>query len=190
MALEADDIVANTFRQSDRQTPGAFLLGDVEVHPESLLVIVGGESRRVEPKVMDLLVYGSNRAGQLLSKQQIMEDLWGGTHPVPEALQRVVSLLRKALGDRPAAPVFVETVSKIGYRFLLAPDQITGGESIKLTEKNVRVTPLVLVIGALILVLLTWFAVNEFGREEAVAPRADGSLEDQSTEPAPAPEAD
>lgn len=141
---------------------------------------------------MELLVYGSQRAGQLLSRQQIMEDVWGGTHLVPEALQRVVSLLRKTLGDRREEPVFIETISSKGYRFLREPKSLTrpGAEDIKLTEKSVRSSPLFLIIAATVIVILTWLIASQFSSEEAWAPRADGSPADQTVDRAPVPPAE
>ena len=175
-------------QQSDRQTPSSFLLADVEVHPDSLFLVVDGEQRQVEPRVMDLLVYGSDRAGQLLSKERITQDVWDGAHVVPEALQRVVSLLRKSLGDQRDEPQFVETISKKGYRFLLIPEPLPGAIPIKLTEKNVRISPLYLIIAALLLVFLTWVVLSNLGQDDAWAPQADGNSESQIEEDVPVPE--
>ena len=192
MALEYFHDVTNTRQPAVQNTTSAFMLADVEVRPDSLLLIVGGEHRRVEPRVMDLLVYGSKRAGQLLSRQKILEDVWGETHLVPEALQRVISLLRKSLGDRRNEPIFIETISSKGYRFLLNPQPLPepGAKDVKLTEKSVRSSPLTLLIAALSLVLLTWFVVNQLSPEEAWAPQADGESSSQEGEGAPPPAAD
>ena len=94
----------------------------------------------------------------LLSKQQIMQDVWGTTHLVPAALQRVVSLLRKTLGDSRNEAAYVETISNKGYRFLVVPEPLSdqGETTIKITEKSIRSSPLVLFIAAAVLVILTW----------------------------------
>jgi transcriptional activator of cad operon len=190
MAIELLNTVTNNQPQADPDISSSFLLAKVEVHPDSLLVIVDGDQRQVEPRVMDLLVYGSGRPGTLLSKEQIMQDVWDGAHVVPEALQRVVSLLRKALGDKRDEPRFVETISKKGYRFLLTPEALPGAEAIRLTEQNVRLSPLHLIIAALVLVSLTWLAVSLLGKDEAWAPEADGPTEDQVEVDLPPPKAD
>ncbi len=192
MAIELIQTMINTHQQADRRTSSAFRLGGVEVRPESLVLVVDGERRHVEPRVMDLLVYGSDRAGQLLTKQQIMQDVWGGTHFVPEALQRAVSQIRKSLDDDLNELVFIETISRKGYRFLITPEPLPdpGAEAIKLTEKSIRSSPLFLIIAALALMLLTWLAILQFEQEDVWAPEADGKSNGQGAETAPVPKPD
>jgi len=181
--------MTNNQPTADLSGPSGFALAGVEVHPESLLLVVNGDRRRIEPRVMDLLVYGSSRAGQLLSKQQIMRDIWADAPVVPEALQRVVSSLRKAIGDRPDDPVFVETISKKGYRFLLSPEPLPGEKTIKLTEKSVHLSPLHLIIAVLVLATIVWIAVSNFGQGDIWAPKADERSDGQVEHNSPPPEA-
>ena len=84
----------NTEIQNKDIESSPFALGSVKVYPESLNLVVDGRECRVEPKIMDLLAYFSARPGQVLAKGQILNDVWGGTHVVEEALQRAVSILR------------------------------------------------------------------------------------------------
>lgn len=175
----------NTDQQIDQST--AFTLGAVEVYPDTLRLIVNGEEVRVEPKVMDLLVYGSERCGQLLSKEVIMADVWSGVQVVPAALQRVVSLLRKALGDSRDQPVFLETVSKKGYRFLVQPKGLLGDNTIQLNEKTIRTSPLILIVAALLIAAITWVAVDRFRPTDAVAPEAENGPQTETAEHAPPP---
>lgn len=175
---------------ANRHYDGRFMLGPVEVRPDSLGLVVDGAFRRIEPRVMDLLVYGSERSGQLLGRDQIFEEVWGNKHLVPEALQRAVSLLRKALGDSPDRPRYIETVSSRGYRFLLQPQPVEDEElpPVKLTEKSVHTSPLVLITAAVLLVLLAWWFLGERGGRESPAPPAAEAP--QASEPAAAPRSD
>ena len=170
----------------------AFALGDVEVYPESLDLVVGGKECRVEPKIMDLLAYFSARPNQVLSKGQILRDVWGGTHVVEEALQRAVSILRKTLGDNRENPVFIETISKKGYRLMVFPKPIgeTRVDEINITEKNIRTSPLFLLIGAAVLVLLTYLVINGLSDQVPMAPEPDGESSAASAETAPVPQPD
>jgi transcriptional activator of cad operon len=84
-------------------------------------------TERLEPKVMDLLFLLAERPGQAFSKDEIMERLWPNVVVGDDTLARAVSRLRKALGDDPKAPTFIETLPKRGYR-LIAP--VTDGGSI------------------------------------------------------------
>ena len=170
----------------------AFALGDVEVYPESLNLVVAGKECRVEPKIMDLLTYFSARPNQVLSKSQILSDVWGGTHVVEEALQRAVSILRKTLGDNRENPVFIETISKKGYRLLVSPKPICEPrvDEINITEKNIKTSPLFLLIGAAVLILLTYLIINGLADPVPMAPEPDGESSPASTETAPVPRPD
>ncbi len=79
-----------------------------------------GEARALEPRVMDLLFLLASRPGEVFSREEILERLWPAVTVGEDALARSISKLRRALGDDPAAPVYVETIPKRGYR-LVAP---------------------------------------------------------------------
>ena len=181
--------MTNTENQNGNSGSTAFTLGDVEVYPESLTLVIAGKECRVEPKIMDLLAYFSARPEQVLSKGQILSDVWGGTYVVEEALQRAVSILRKALGDNRENPVFIETISKKGYRFLVSPKSLSESEAdeINITDKNIKTSPLILLIGAAILILLTYVVINSLSDQVPLAPKADGDSAAESAEAAPVP---
>lgn len=99
-----------------------FVLDGVEVDP------IAGEIRRagappvrLEPKVMAVLACLARRSRKIVTKEEIREEVWDGAIVVDEALQRIISLLRKALEDNPRAPTFIETIPKKGYRLLVEP---------------------------------------------------------------------
>lgn len=79
-----------------------------------------GEERMLEPKVMDLLVLLAAKRGEVATHEEIFTALWPETTVGDDTLARNVSKLRKALDDDPKTPVFVQTISKRGYR-LIAP---------------------------------------------------------------------
>ena len=184
--------MSNTEIQNGDGGLAAFALGDVEVHPESLNLVVAGKERRIEPKIMDLLAYFSARPKQVLSKGQILNDVWGGTHVVEEALHRAVSILRKSLGDDRENPVFIETISKKGYRLLISPKPICEPrvDEINITEKNIKTSPLFLLIGAAVLVLLTYLVINSLSDQAPMVPKPDGNSLPASAETAPVPQPD
>jgi TolB-like protein/DNA-binding winged helix-turn-helix (wHTH) protein/Flp pilus assembly protein TadD len=77
-----------------------------------------GERVPVTPKAFDLLAYLVEHAGQLVTQDEILEALWAGTYVNPEVLRKYILEIRKALGDRPDSPEFIETLPKRGYRFV------------------------------------------------------------------------
>ncbi len=97
--------------------PG-FYLDDRWVEP-SRCVIIGPEGEaRLEPKVMDVLVYLAGNAGQVVSREELISKLWRGTIVTDEVLSRCIYRLRQDLGDDSKAPRFIETVPKKGYRLI------------------------------------------------------------------------
>lgn len=83
-----------------------------------------GEVRKVEPKVADLLGVLVEARGDVVSREQLFAVLWSGVTVGEDTLTRAVFKLRKALGDDPKSPSFIETVPKRGYRLLREAEPI------------------------------------------------------------------
>jgi TolB-like protein/DNA-binding winged helix-turn-helix (wHTH) protein/Flp pilus assembly protein TadD len=77
-----------------------------------------GERVPLAPKAFDVLAYLVEHAGQLVTQDEILEALWSETYVNPEVLRKYILEIRKALGDRPGNPEFIETMPKRGYRFV------------------------------------------------------------------------
>ncbi|HET9371420.1 MAG TPA: winged helix-turn-helix domain-containing protein [Vicinamibacterales bacterium] len=78
----------------------------------------GGEALALPPKVIDLLFLLVSRPSSLVSKDEILQALWPDVAVTDNAITQVVSELRQALDDDPAAPTYVQTVPRKGYRFI------------------------------------------------------------------------
>jgi TolB-like protein/DNA-binding winged helix-turn-helix (wHTH) protein/Tfp pilus assembly protein PilF len=98
----------------------AFRVADWEVHPSSNRIRRGDTEIKLEPKVMALLACLAERCNELVTREQLEREIWGGTVVGYDALTSSIIKLRKALGDDSRRPRFIETVSKKGYR-LIAP---------------------------------------------------------------------
>ncbi|HPG80490.1 MAG TPA: winged helix-turn-helix domain-containing protein [Piscinibacter sp.] len=79
-----------------------------------------GETVRLEPKVAEVLVHLARRAGEVVSRDELLTAVWPGVVVGDDALTQVIIKLRKALGDDAKRPAYIETLSKRGYR-LIAP---------------------------------------------------------------------
>jgi DNA-binding winged helix-turn-helix (wHTH) protein/TolB-like protein len=95
-------------------------LGDWDVDAQLNLLRRGAQEVRLEPKVMEVLVFLIGRAGEVVSRDVLLTTVWQGVVVGDDALTQVVIKLRKALGDDARAPIYIETVAKRGYR-LVAP---------------------------------------------------------------------
>ncbi len=99
---------------------GPFRLGKWEVRPRHNELVSGQETRHLEPKAMDLLVFMTSNAPEVVSKNAIIDSVWEGRIISEGTLTNTIAELRRALGDDARHPHYIETIPKRGYR-LVAP---------------------------------------------------------------------
>jgi DNA-binding winged helix-turn-helix (wHTH) protein len=93
-------------------------IGAWTIIPLENCLLQGEKKIVVIPKVMDSLVYFSKHANQVLSIQQLSEAIWPNEFVGDNAIYNLIGQLRKALGDNAAKPLYIETLSKKGYRLI------------------------------------------------------------------------
>jgi DNA-binding winged helix-turn-helix (wHTH) protein/Flp pilus assembly protein TadD len=81
-------------------------------------VLRDDRSLEITPKLLDLLLHLLDHAGELVTKEQLLDALWPDANVTDNALAQAVSELRDALGDEPGTPQFIKTVARRGYRFI------------------------------------------------------------------------
>jgi len=95
-------------------------IGPWRVDPCKSVLEQKGYRVRVEPKAMRVLVHLAERAGEEVTREEILRAVWEDSPVKAEVLTNAIWELRKALGDDPREPDFIQTVSRKGYR-LVAP---------------------------------------------------------------------
>ncbi len=85
--------------------------------PPERLLLRDGQPVPLPPKAYDLLLALAAHAGHLMTKEDLLKEVWPGTFVEEANLSYTVSLLRKALGDDAEPYRYIETVPKRGYRF-------------------------------------------------------------------------
>ena len=100
--------------------PATLHFGDFRLEPGNARLTHG--SRRIElaPKAFSVLCHLAARPGQLVTKDELLDAVWGRRFVSESVLKTAVNAIRAALDDDPRQPTFIETVSRRGYRFLLA----------------------------------------------------------------------
>jgi DNA-binding winged helix-turn-helix (wHTH) protein len=78
----------------------------------------GRQEIALRPKAFAVLAHLVEHAGQLVTKQQLLDAVWPGTFVTDAVLKDSVRQLRDALGDDARAPRFIETAQRRGYRFV------------------------------------------------------------------------
>jgi DNA-binding winged helix-turn-helix (wHTH) protein/pimeloyl-ACP methyl ester carboxylesterase len=80
-------------------------------------------------KVFETLSVLIARSGRLLTKDELMQHVWPDTAVEENNLNHNISVLRHALGEQPGGPRFIETVPRVGYRFVADVRQLRTATS-------------------------------------------------------------
>lgn len=72
----------------------------------------------VEPKAFAVLLLLLRHAGELVPRDDLLDQVWGHRHVTPGVLTRVIAQLRHALDDDPHNPRYIQTLHALGYRFV------------------------------------------------------------------------
>ncbi len=79
---------------------------------------------RLQPKTMDVLLALAERRGGVVTREELLEQVWGGRAMSDDPLTRCIGDLRRALGDQRDEPVYIETIHKRGYKLMVPVENI------------------------------------------------------------------
>ena len=110
-----------------------------------------GNSLQLEPIAVELLTYFCQNPDQIISREQLIENVWQGRLITDNAVSKAITKLRKSLDDDPKKPQFIATFPKKGYRFIGNVTLHKEPAKKKLTSR--------LTFATAIIVLLAWLFV-------------------------------
>lgn len=87
-------------------------------NPNELLLIKGDDSISLTPKAAAVLECLLSRTGKIVSREELLEEVWPGLHVTPDLVREYIHDLRVALGDDAQSPSFIKTVRGRGFQFL------------------------------------------------------------------------
>lgn len=96
-----------------------FQLDGYTVFPSRNTISGPEGEKRLEPKSMQVLQLLAARAGEVVTRDELLAEAWKDTYSGDEALSRSISLLRSALGGGATGRKYIETVPKTGYRLTM-----------------------------------------------------------------------
>ena len=99
-----------------------FHFADVEVKEREFRVIKAGEVLPVEPKAFRVLLFLLRNPQKLITKEELLNAVWGDVAVSENSLARAITLLRRQLGDDIREPRYIATIPTVGYRFLCPVD--------------------------------------------------------------------
>jgi transcriptional activator of cad operon len=93
-------------------------VGDWCVNPSAGKISRNGETVRVEERTMRLLLCLAERAGEVVSLDDLLSQVWSDVTVSPDSVYQAVASLRRVLGDDPKQPTYIATVPRLGYRMV------------------------------------------------------------------------
>jgi len=125
----------------------SYRIANIVVNPQLSTI----QNERVEPKVMQLLGFLVQYQGQVCSKQDILNEIWPRQVVADDVVTRLIFNLRGALGDDAKSPLFISTIPKKGYVFLVK------AKPVPLISSNKKAITIIIGCCLLLGVMLTWY---------------------------------
>ena len=108
--------------------PTLLAFEDVAIDLAGRRLLRGGVEQPLEPKAYGVLALLASAPGHVFARDEILDAVWGHRHVTPGVLNRVMTLLRHALGEDAQGARYLHTVHGVGYRFDL-PDAAPGSST-------------------------------------------------------------
>jgi DNA-binding winged helix-turn-helix (wHTH) protein len=125
----------------ERSVAAEFRLAGWLVQPSLNRLSLDDRVVQLEPKLMDVLVYLADNAGQVVSKIDITDAVWPEVFITESVITRSIAGLRRAFGDDVKNPRFIETISKRGYRLIAAVERTPVREERRSPVRSPGPTP-------------------------------------------------
>jgi transcriptional activator of cad operon len=88
------------------------------VNPASGQISQAGETVRVEARTLRLLLCLAEHAGQVVSVDDLLNEVWAGVIVTPDSVYQAIATLRRVLKDDAKQPSYIATVPRLGYRMV------------------------------------------------------------------------
>jgi Tol biopolymer transport system component/DNA-binding winged helix-turn-helix (wHTH) protein len=158
--------------------PDSYQFGPFRLDVRDHRLTRDGRPVPLTPKVFAILRVLVENGGHLVTKEDLLKQVWPDSFVEEGALNRAISVLRKALDDNASGQKYVETVPKRGYRFVGQVTRSNGtddGPGVDVAPDTTRTLAIAAAVFAVALVGTAWF----------YWPRAAGARSDTSSLPAP-----
>jgi TolB-like protein/DNA-binding winged helix-turn-helix (wHTH) protein/Flp pilus assembly protein TadD len=103
---------------ASQESSSVVQIGEWIVHPSLDSISRGAETQKLEPRAMRLLMCLANSAGEVVSVDRLLMEVWAGVVVGSASVYETVAQLRKILGDVNPKPTYIATVPRKGYRLV------------------------------------------------------------------------
>jgi len=102
----------------ERPTTTILRIGAWRVDPNSGQISKDDETVRLEARTMRLLLFLAAHPGEVVSIDDLLDQVWSGVNVSQDSVYQAVASLRRTLGDDSRQPTYIATVPRLGYRML------------------------------------------------------------------------
>jgi pimeloyl-ACP methyl ester carboxylesterase/DNA-binding winged helix-turn-helix (wHTH) protein len=106
--------------------PSLYEFGPFRLDPDERLLLRSGQPIPLAHKVFETLLVLVQNSGRALGKDKLMEMIWPDSFVEETNLAQNISILRKALGEGTEGAKYIETVPKLGYRFVIPVKEVSN----------------------------------------------------------------
>lgn len=150
-----------------------FSIGDLQVRPSTRELSRGDEKVVIEPRVMQVLVSLSRAGGAVVSRDDLIQSCWDGRVVGEDAINRVLSRLRRLSDGIGSGRFRVETVTRVGYRLIAEAGLQASPASSSGISASQPVSRRMLIVGGGLAVLGVAGAVHVFTRSHDLPDEAE-----------------
>jgi TolB-like protein/DNA-binding winged helix-turn-helix (wHTH) protein len=104
----------------DRLNTTHLRIGAWQINPLAGQISRQGESVRLDARTLRLLLHLAERAGEVVSIDELLNQVWSGVIVTQDSVYQAVATLRRLLGDDARQPAYIATVPRLGYRLVAA----------------------------------------------------------------------
>jgi len=128
-------------RPLSTSNPVRLRFDEFELDEANAWLLRGGKAVALAPTPFSLLCALARQPGALLTKDSLLDAVWGHQFVSESVLKTAISDLRTVLGDNPREPRFIETVPRRGYRFIAVPTAEAAPASVPMPTIDALIAP-------------------------------------------------
>jgi transcriptional activator of cad operon len=189
-----DTIGQHIFGRMEPSTTKPLRIGAWRVDPTRGEIARDGETARLEARTMRLLLCLAEHAGEVVSIDDLLSEVWTGVIVTPDSVYQAVASLRRLLGDDPKQPAYIATVPRLGYRMVAmvspwsedepaASTMMEAGEASSRTRRlraSRTTLALAVVVVAVVAGLLAYLTYERVALRRSTVPAAVAALPEKS----------
>jgi predicted ATPase/DNA-binding winged helix-turn-helix (wHTH) protein len=107
----------------------AYTFGPFSLFPERFVLTSERQAHQLTPRLLAVLQYLIKQHNRVVTKDELIAEVWQGSFIEEGNVGRTVSTLRAMLGDVAENPTYIQTISRVGYRFICPVKMIYAADS-------------------------------------------------------------